>query len=234
MWRGIAKTTPRPVSFFLSKLRAALLFPVIPLFSLILAAVWALRLLWGIDLAPWAAVQTEPLRAGALWQPLTYALCHGPWWHLAVNLAVLALTGGTLERAVGSRRMLALVLLAIPAGAVGFLLSLLTDPRLAAGTVCLGASALSAACFGAIPMLAPRARVTLWLLVVPVPFRAGWLLPLAGVLLCAEMVYAPALTAYGAHLGGWLLGVGFGFWAAATPSPFPGPERPPRSAVQPC
>lgn len=176
---------------------------------MLLPAVWAAEAYWGITLSSRAALRVADVQAGALWQPLTYAFCHGPWWHLAVNVFVLLITGCTLERAIGSLRMLALVALAIPAGALGFLLSLMVDPRLFWGTACVGASALSSACFGAIAMLAPQAKVTLWLLFIPIPFRAGWLLPLVGALFCVEAVYAPGLTAYGAHIGGWLLGIFF-------------------------
>lgn len=170
---------------------------------------WVVEAFWGINISAWAALKVNSVRDGALWQPITYAFCHGPWWHLVINLFVLLVTGCTLERAIGSLRMLALILLAIPAGAVGFLLSLLLDPRLFVGTACVGASALSSACFGTIALLAPREKVTLWLLFIPIPFRAGWLLPLVGLLLCSEVLYTPGLTAYGAHLGGWLLGLGF-------------------------
>lgn len=208
-WREIGLSTLRRVSFFVSKLFPSFHDPVMTGLCFLLFTIWVLEAFWGLPIATWAALRVRDLQDGALWQPLTYAFCHGPWWHLAINLFVLLVTGCTLERAMGSLRMLALIALAIPAGALGFLLSLLLDPRLVIGTACVGASALSSACFGTIALLAPREKVTLWVLFIPIPFRAGWLLPLAGLLLCAEIFYSPGLTAYGAHLGGWLLGLGF-------------------------
>lgn len=162
---------------------------------------------WGLPITAGAALQTEALRAGAWWLPFTYAAVHGSLPHLAVNLFVLLLTGSALERAVGSGRFSALLALAAPAGAVGFLLTLLLDPRLAEATRCVGASALSTALLGAVAALAPREKITLWIAVVPIPFRAGRLLLLLPILMTAEALLFAGLTAYGAHAGGWIAGV---------------------------
>lgn len=207
--REIGNPTSRPVSFYLRCRTYSAAAPVVLLFTLLCTLLWLTEAFGGPSLSDALALQAGRMRNGAFWQPLSYALVHGPWWHVAINLFVLSVTGCTVERAIGSLRMAALILLAIPAGAVGFLLSCLLDPRLALGTACVGASALSTACFGTISLLAPREKVTLWLLFIPIPFRSGWLLPLVGLLLCSEAICAPGLTAYGAHLGGWLLGLGF-------------------------
>lgn len=199
----------RRASFFISSHWKRYPDPIMSGLCILLPAAWAAEAYWGINLSSWAALRVFDVRDGALWQPLTYAFCHGPWWHLAVNVFVLLITGCTLERAIGSLRMLALIALAIPAGAVGFLISLAVDPRLFLGTACVGASALSSACFGTVALLAPREKITLLLLFIPIPFRAGWLLSLVGALFCVEAFYAPGMTAYGAHIGGWLLGLGF-------------------------
>lgn len=158
-----------------------------------------LRGVFGLDAAA--------LADGAWWQPITYAFLHGSWIHLVANLFGLWLTGGTLTACVGTRRFLWLFALGAVGGAVGFLLSAAFDSRIPIGTVCVGASAVVAACIGAVTTLAPRGRVTLWLAVLPVPLRAGWLLPLFLVLFLYEAWAWPAHTAYGAHFGGWAVGL---------------------------
>lgn len=160
------------------------------------------------------ALQAWALHAGAVWQPLTYAFVHGGWAHLLANLFGLALTGAALEAVLGARRLVRLFALGAAAGACGFLLTVLLDPRLPAAMACVGASACVAACLGAATTLAPRARVTLWVVAIPVPMRAIWLLPLFALFLVAEAWLWPGVTAYGAHLGGWLAGLLFGLCAA--------------------
>ena len=163
--------------------------------------VWARALETLFALSPGAVAQ------GAVWQGVTYALLHGSWAHLLVNLAGLAVTGSALERVLGARRMVALFTLGAAAGAGGFLASLSVDARLPAGMDCVGASAVLAACIGAVTTLAWRERVVLWVAVLPVRLRAGWLLPLFLAFSVCEAVYWPLFTAYGAHVGGWLAGV---------------------------
>lgn len=166
----------------------------------------ALRGLFGLDAAA--------VRRGALWQPVTYAFLHGSWAHVAANLFGLGLTGHALAAAVGARRFLWLFVLGAVAGALGFLLSAAFDPRIPSGTVCVGASAAVAACIGAATTLAPRSRVTLWVAVLPIPLRAGWLFPLFLLFFLCEAWLWPTATAYGAHFGGWVAGLSFGHFAA--------------------
>lgn len=156
------------------------------------------------------ALRPEAIAQGALWQALTYALLHGHWAHLLINVAGLAVTGATLERLLGGRRTLALFALGAAAGACGFLGSLLADPRLPSAGACVGASAILTACIGAATTLAWRERVTLWVAIVPLRLRAWWLLPLFLVFSVCEILLWPTVTAYGAHLGGWLAGLALG------------------------
>lgn len=171
----------------------------------------ALRGLFGLD--------ATTVRQGALWQPLSYAFLHGSWAHAAANLFGLWLTGGALTKVVGTQRFLWLFALGTVAGAVGFLLSAALDPRIPAGTVCVGASAAVAACVGAATTLSPHARITLWVTFLPLPLRAGWLFPLFLAFFLCEAWLWPTATAYGAHLGGWLVGLLFGRCVIADASP---------------
>ena len=151
------------------------------------------------------------LRAGALWQPFSYAFLHGSFLHLVLNVFALLITGIALEGVIGSRRFIRLFFWGAVAGAVGFLMSLWLDPRLPSGAICVGASGAIAACIGCVSFLAPRARATLWLTIIPVPIRAWWAIPVAVAVMACEAWFLPFSTAYGAHVGGWLAGAVYAF-----------------------
>ncbi len=151
------------------------------------------------------------LRAGALWQPFSYAFLHGSFLHLVLNVFALLITGIALEGVIGSRRFIRLFFWGALAGAVGFLTSLWLDARLPAGALCVGASGAIAACIGCVSFLAPRARATLWLTIIPVPIRAWWAIPVAVAVMVGEAWFLPFSTAYGAHIGGWLAGAVYAF-----------------------
>ncbi len=158
------------------------------------------------------ALHAQSLRAGALWQAVTYALLHGSLLHLGANLVGLWISGRTLVRFLGKGGLLWLLLLGALGGAAGYVATLLADPRLFVGTPCMGASAMVAACLGAATTLLPKGEVTLWVGLFPIHLRAGWLAPLVGLGLLAEAWVFPQVTAYGAHLGGYLVGLALG-WA---------------------
>lgn len=152
-------------------------------------------------------LNAQVLAQGALWQPLTYAFLQGSVPHLLANLLGLWITGSALEPLLGGRRTGWLFVLGSLAGAVGFLASLMVDSRLSAARSCIGASAGVAAFLGCATLLAPKARLVLWVVVLPIPMRAWMLLPLFVLFSLAELLLWPQFTAYGAHLGGWLMGL---------------------------
>ena len=159
--------------------------------------------------------QTLPLTAhalqqGELWRVVSYALLHGSWWHLMANLFGLWITGRTLEQHFGKRTTCLILLFGAIAGAVGFIATLLLDPRLTPNMTCIGASALLTACIGALSTAAPKADVTLFITLLPLRLKAFWLIPFMLILLIAESLYTQLGTAYGAHLGGWLIGLFIG------------------------
>ncbi len=158
-------------------------------------------------LASTLTLQAEALRSGALWTPLTYAWIHASPLHLLLNLFGLWITGRSLERLLGRNAMVSILLLGSVAGAIGFLVSLGLDPRLSGELRCMGASAVVTACIGVATALAPRERITLWILFVPIPLKAGGLLPVLLGLFAVEAVAFAQTTAYGAHLGGFLMGL---------------------------
>lgn len=70
------------------------------------------------------------------WTPFTYALLHGGWLHLAVNLFWMASFGSAVARRFGTGRFLLLSLIAAAAGALAHLMA---NPG--AESVMIGASA---------------------------------------------------------------------------------------------
>lgn len=156
-------------------------------------------------------LQAAALQAKEIWRIFSYVLLHGSWWHLGFNLLGLWITGITLERLLGWCQMALLLLLASAAGATGFFTSLLLDPRLSPQLNCIGASALLTACLGVATTLAPKETLTLWVIVFPLRIKALYLAPLLFLIFCAEAFFPNLGTAYGAHLGGWLIGMLIGF-----------------------
>lgn len=155
-------------------------------------------------------LRVDTLHEGHLWTVLSYALVHGNWWHLLFNLFGLWITGRTLEQILGWKRISALFLLGCLAGAVGFLISLILDPRLAPSTTCIGASAILTASIGTITTTFAQQPVTLWIGFIPIRLKAILLLPLLLICFIIECALPSLGTAYGAHLGGWLAGLFFG------------------------
>lgn len=152
-------------------------------------------------------LQVAPLHADEVWRIFSYALLHGSWGHLVLNLFGLWITGITLEKVIGRVATLFLILTGCAAGAAGFFAGLLLDPRLSAGMTCIGASAILTACIGAVTTLALGERVTLWIIAFPVRLPAALLLPLMFLIFGVECAFPQFGTAYGAHLGGWLAGL---------------------------
>ncbi len=151
-------------------------------------------------------LSAEGLRSGYLWQTVTYAFLHGSPIHLCINVLGLFITGFLLETIMGSARMLRLILVTALGGAVGFLLSLLLDPRLSAQLSCVGASAIVTGLFGALAGAFPWDRMKLLVIIIPVPIYGWMLIPILLLYIAVEAFFFPHTTAYGAHLFGFIAG----------------------------
>lgn len=76
-------------------------------------AVWAIQLLVGsllfhIDLSPILGIVPDRVIHGWVWQPLTYMFLHSPMYfsHILLNMLMLWMVGGDLERHWGGNRYL--------------------------------------------------------------------------------------------------------------------------------
>ncbi|MGN0885657.1 MAG: rhomboid family intramembrane serine protease [Candidatus Spyradenecus sp.] len=172
-----------------------------------LCLVWAGAAFCGLPGVQTLGIEAHAVAAGEVWRLGTYALVHGAWWHLAANVIGIWMTGRWLERQVGSRTVAAVGLLGIASGALGFLVTLAVDPRLAPGMRCVGASGVLSALLGFVTGHWPRERLRVYLLGLPLTLQGIWLGSILVLLMALEATLWPQRTAYGAHLGAGALGV---------------------------
>ena len=136
----------------------------------------------------------DGLRAGHIWQLLTYQFLHAGWFHILVNSWAIFVFGRVVEQVLGWPRMLGLYFLS---GVMGGLLqmagawlwpSLFGDPSI------VGASAGAFGLVAAFAALFPRQKLLMLLFfVIPIAMRARTLLGLSIVLSLVGIAY-PALS----------------------------------------
>lgn len=109
-------------------------------------------------------LHAESVRHGQVWRLLTYALVHGGFWHIFVNMWGLFLFGRLLEQRLGRGRFLALYVVSGLIGAGTWLLLNWNSP-----VPVVGASGSLFGVMMAAAMLFPDVRVML--LIPPVPLK---------------------------------------------------------------
>lgn len=172
----------------------------------------------------------EPLvEAGFWWQPLTYALLHGAWWHLGVNLFSLILIGYPLETWIGSRRFLLLLAGSIVLGGLFWMLVTAFEPdllalipgcarraavlaRLRPDALCIGLSGGVMGVLGAYTALFPKREVRVFFFGFLLRMRAGRLTWFLSAMMVAEAVFFYRHVAYAAHFGGFWAGWFLAAW----------------------
>ncbi len=131
-----------------------------------------------------------------VWTPLTYAVLHGGWLHLALNGAVFLGLGNALVRAIGVGRFLVTFAVTAAAGAVLFGLIANTDGPL------VGASGALFGFLGMITAWQERALRQMGMSRAPIWKRIAGLVALNVIL----DLGLGGLLAWEAHLGGWIAG----------------------------
>ena len=150
------------------------------------------------------ALSVAGIKAGYVWQLLTFQFMHANWMHLLLNSMAIFFFGRSVETAIGGGRFLALYFSSgIIGGLVQMLFTLLTGED---GPV-VGASAGAAGLIGAFSLMAWNERFTLILYFIPVVMRGKTLLWLSVALFVIPMFTANSGIANAAHLGGLLTGV---------------------------
>ena len=161
------------------------------------------------------ALSVNGLKAGYVWQLLTFQFMHGGLLHLLLNCWALYVFGRAVEEALGRRSFLALY---FSSGVLGGLLQMLGALVWHAnfGGLVVGASAGIFGLIAAFATLYPERQLTLLLFfVVPVNLRAKHLLLLSGViallgiLLPRPLAFLFGNVAHAAHLGGMIMGIAY-------------------------
>lgn len=150
------------------------------------------------------ALSLAGIKAGYVWQLLTFQFMHASWIHLLFNSLAIFFFGRSVETAIGGGRFLALYFSSgIVGGLVQILFALVTKQD---GPV-VGASAGAAGLIGAFSLMAWNERFTLILYFIPVVMRGKTLLWISVALFVVGMLTPNSGVANAAHLGGILTGV---------------------------
>ncbi len=177
------------------------------------------RIAPAFDFERYFALSLDGLRAGHVWQLLTYQFMHGGFWHIFFNCWAIYVFGRALETTLGKGRMLTLYFLSgVMGGLVQILCSwLLPEPSMMpehfGASAVVGASAGAFGLVAAFAVLFPDQRLVMLLFfIIPLVMRARtllWLLvalAVLGILLPYFGIGIMGNIAHAAHLGGIITG----------------------------
>ena len=132
------------------------------------------------------------------WTIVTNLFIHGGIWHIASNMLTLYFFGTFLSALVGEARFLSIY---FTGGIAGNLVFILFAP---ANSIAIGASGAVFAVGGALVMMKPKLRVTVFPIPAPIPL---WVALLGGFVIVSIL---PGI-AWQAHLGGVVIGLIMGY-----------------------
>jgi membrane associated rhomboid family serine protease len=159
------------------------------------------------------ALSLAGLKAGFVWQLLTFQFMHGGLWHLILNCFAIYMFGREVEESLGKRSFLTLYFSSGVMGGLFQVLGALALPTRFGGEV-VGASAGAFGLVAAYATLYPERPLTLLLFfILPITMRARFLLLISGLLALFGLVFPFDNVAHAAHLGGMLTGIIFVRWA---------------------
>ena len=133
------------------------------------------------------------------WTIVTSMFLHGSFWHIFANMFTLYFFGSSLSRLIGDGKFL---LVYFVGGIMGNVLYILLGEPF---SIAVGASGAVFAVAGALTMIAPRLKVIIFPLPVPVPL---WVAVLGGFVILSFLPH----IAWQAHLGGLLVGLIAGYF----------------------
>lgn len=153
--------------------------------------------------------------SGALWQFVTYMFMHGGFWHITINMLVLLVFGGVVERELGRKRFLMLYFVAGIGSAFLYLglTWVFTPLYLLPKTALVPMLGASGAVFGVLTAYAfmfPRN----WIFMFPgIPIPAALLVVVFAIVELFSGVFGldPGTANFG-HLGGILFGFLLMLW----------------------
>ena len=165
----------------------------------------------------WIALQPNAFFSGQIWPLLTSMFMHGNFTHLFVNMVSLFFIGNFIEKLVGRKRFfwlymisgiiagLMFVFLAYFLGVNGIGIKIFGSPLIPA----VGASGAIFGLGGLLAVLTPRLPVLVFF-VIPMPMWAAMGFLMFGLWAISLGMGLPIGNV--AHLGGLLVGLGYGFY----------------------
>lgn len=176
-------------------------------------ACFFLQLAAGDDIVKWFALTPYWIvQKFYVWQLVSYMFLHGGIGHILMNMLVLWMIGGELERYWGTREFLRFYFICgIGAGIVHMLVSFMFASSHMPMVPVVGASGAIYGLLMAFGVLFPNRVITLLLLfILPINIKVKYLVTIAGlVVLYSSLHYAKEPggdVAHFAHLGGMLVG----------------------------
>lgn len=143
------------------------------------------------------------------WGLVTSMFVHASFFHLFTNMITLYFFGSFLNRLIGSGRLLTVYLAGGLVGGVFFvLLGTLLNPNVAA--LAVGASGAVFALGGVLTIMAPKLRVIIFPIPMPLPLWVA-VIGIFVVLTVLPMLNAVSNIAWEAHLGGFVFGLVAGY-----------------------
>jgi uncharacterized protein len=167
--------------------------------------------IYGEIVIGWLALQPASVLQGRnLWTFITSMFLHSPvsLAHIFANMISLVFIGSFVEKLIGKKRFLGLYFGAgIFAGLFYVLVAAITGADL--NTYALGASGAIFGLGGLLAILTPRLPVLVFF-IIPMPMWAAMIFLLAGLWVLSLAIGLPIGNI--AHLGGLLVGLGYGFY----------------------
>ena len=157
----------------------------------------------------WLAIQPAAILSGKyLWTFLTSMFMHAGLGHLFVNMLSLVFIGSFVERLIGKKRFLSVYFASgLSAGLLFVLVAAFTGIDL--NVYAVGASGAIFGLGGLLAVLTPRLPV-LVMFIIPMPMWLAMVVLMFG--LWAVSLAAGLPIGNIAHLGGLLVGLGYGFY----------------------
>jgi len=147
--------------------------------------------------------------SGKIWQFVSYQFLHANFWHLFINLFVLAFLGREVEETIGTFKFILAYLLCGIIGGIGWLLL----SYKASHSVCVGASGAIFGIAGLFAGLFPHREIYLLLFfVLPLKMSARIMAIIFGAISLLAVVGGEGGVAHSAHLAG---GIGGYFYGAS-------------------
>ncbi len=156
------------------------------------------------------AIQPANILQGMyLWTFLTSMFMHAGFFHLFVNMLSLFFVGALIEKIIGKKRFLKFYLIAGIVSGLLFVLSAFIFPA-DINAYAVGASGALFGLIGLMMFLTPDLKV--YIMFIPIPIKLKYAAP--GMLIVLWIISIAGNLPIGnvAHLGGLLVGLGYGFY----------------------